>query len=185
MGETISARLQAAIDWATELHDGQFRDGDDPAPYIEHPLDVMRKLRDVGGIDDEDLLVTAVLHDTIEECGITKAQIAERFGQRVAGLVQELTRPEPTEKEIAGLDKDEVYALRSQLLLRSVLVMSPVAQRVKLADRLSNLEEALRTRTGKKRERYLKQSHQLLEAIPKAVNPALHTAIKKLLKENA
>lgn len=184
MGETITPRLQAAIDWATELHAGQFRD-DDATPYIEHPLDVMRKLRDLGGVDDEDLLVTAMLHDTIEECGVTPAQIAERFGLHVSGLVKELTRPEPTEKEIEGKSGDEVYDIRSGYLIRSILAMSPVAHKVKLADRLSNLEEALRTRTGKKRDRYLAQTVRILNIIPKATNPPLYTAIKKLIKQNA
>lgn len=175
-------RLQNAIAWATQLHHGQWRDGEFPLPYITHPLDVLSKTRHIAGATDEDMLCAAVLHDTIEECGTNSRVIAKKFGKATAGLVQQLTRTEPTPDQIQGLEKDEIWKLRSEYLLKDIQTqMSPEAHLIKLADRLSNLEEAQRTRTGKKRTRYLAQTRLIMEIIPRKVSPALWDAISALV----
>jgi guanosine-3',5'-bis(diphosphate) 3'-pyrophosphohydrolase len=178
-------KVQEAIRWAAKLHGGQERDGDDPLPYITHPIEVLVNLRYVGGITDEDLLVVALLHDTIEECDADPAEIEKRFGKRVASLVQELTRQEPTAKETEGLSREEIWQLRANMLLEEIGRMSPDAQKVKLADRLSNLREAIRTKWASKLVRYLGHTAQILETIPRQVNPPLWDAIRNLLETMA
>ena len=59
--------------------------------------------------------------------------------------------------------------------------MSHAAWEVKLADRLSNIEEAKLTRTGNKLTRYINQTEQILAIIPESVNPNLWNAIKQQL----
>ena len=73
-----------AYAYARELHAGQRRDSD-AAPFILHPLEVAVLLRN-RGFDDE-VVAAAILHDAVESAGATTAEIAERFGERVAGLV--------------------------------------------------------------------------------------------------
>ncbi len=172
--------LTHAIDFAVAAHRGQYRDGDHPLPYITHPLDVLANLRYTGAVTDSDMLCTAVLHDVVEECGVSFDELELKFGARVRELVQELTRYEPNESERAGLTKDEIWELRSELLLKEISEMSPTAQAIKLADRLSNLSESKRTKLGKKFERYNLQTAKVLKIIPRKVNPGLWDALKKL-----
>jgi len=169
--------LSRAIKWAAKLHLTQFRDGDHPLPYIVHPIEVLSNLRYVGGIEEESMLIVAVLHDTVEEGGTTLAKIQEKFGERVAALVEELTRYEPTESEKSGLTTDQIWQLRSDLLLAEIAKMSKSAQTIKLADRLSNVQEAYRSKSGKELTRYIDQTQRILTIIPREANPGLWDAI--------
>ena len=173
--------LQRAVMFATKSHAGQWRDGDVPMPYITHPLDVLVKLRHVGGVTEPTLLCAAVLHDVVEECAVSIGKIQSQFGNDVATLVRELTRSEPTASQLVGLSKSQIWEMRSEMLLDNIRNdMSADAQCVKLADRLSNLEEALRTRTGDKLSRYFAQTHRILAIIPATVNPTLYHAVYSL-----
>lgn len=98
---TATTRLGTAIQWATGLHDGQL----DKAglPYILHPLRVMErvraKLQAMGREIDLNLLIAAVLHDTVEDTPINPDRIRDEFGDRVYTLVMTVTRIEHPEKE--------------------------------------------------------------------------------------
>lgn len=175
--------LQDAVRFAAKHHRGQDRDGDAALPYITHPIDVMNRLRYQAGVEDLEILAAAALHDVIEECGVALDEIESRFGPRVAGLVGELTRSEPTPEEIAGLEPEAVIEFRSRMLLEDIAKMSPDAQIVKLADRGSNLYASLSTRSGEKRARYVRQSYLILETVPREVSPPLWDAIQTLLAQ--
>lgn len=174
--------LHRAIRVAFEAHLGQDRDGRPALPYITHPIDVMLRLRYVARITDEELLAAALLHDVIEEGDWTPEGIEREFGPRVAGLVRELTRREPSPEERRGLTKDELWELRTRLLLEEIRAMSPEAQRIKLADRLSNLEESEIARSPEKRERYRRQSRLILDAIPRESSPELWDRLDALVR---
>ncbi|MBC8065682.1 MAG: HD domain-containing protein, partial [Chlorobia bacterium] len=135
----MQPNLDAAIDFAVNAHRGQVRDGEFPLPYITHPLDVLANLRYAGEVTDQDMLQAALLHDVVEESGVSFEEIEKLFGARTRELIHELTRYEPTADETQGMTKDEIWELRSNTLLREISEMSPTAQAVKLADRLSNL----------------------------------------------
>ena len=170
--------LSQAIRFAAEKHEGDYRDGDFGLPYATHPIEVCILLRHVGNVTDEDLLCAAVLHDILEETTVTPDELKELFGPRVSNLVVELTRTEPSTTDIEGLSKEEIWHLRSGLLLADIARMSRDAQQVKLADRLANLRQAKITRTGEKLKRYERQSTKFLEVISKSVNPNLWKAIE-------
>ena len=76
--------LNEAISLAASAHAGQVRKGTD-LPYIVHPLEVMAIV--AGLTDDIEVLMGAVLHDTVEDTSVTLTDIREKFGERVAGLV--------------------------------------------------------------------------------------------------
>ncbi len=173
--------LHRALSFALHAHAGVDREGPDPLPYFTHPIEVLNNLRYTGGVIDEDLLCAAVLHDVIEESAIHLAEIEAQFGIRVCGLVKELTRREPGPAETSGLDKPQIWALRSEILLAEIAKMSRDAQAVKLADRLSNLREAKRTKRHEKLKRYIGQTRRILETVPESVNPGLWNAIKREL----
>jgi guanosine-3',5'-bis(diphosphate) 3'-pyrophosphohydrolase len=165
--------LHAALAFAAECHKEAVRDGRDSLPYLHHPLDVANILRWEAGITNQEVLCAALLHDTIEEGGAQIAEIQEKFGLRVAELVDELTRTEPSPEETAGKTKEEIYQLRTEMMLKEIRIMSQSAGLIKLADRLSNLREAVLVRTPKKLLRYKEQTRLILQEIPREISPQL------------
>lgn len=144
-------------------------------------MDVLTKVRYIGEVTDESVLVTSVLHDVVEECDTTIKKVKRKFGLRVAKLVSELTREEPDPNKLVGLSETDIWKLRSDMLCDGISKMSPEAQIVKLADRLSNLEEARKTRSGDKLTRYIEQTKRILQIIPRKTSPALYDAVKSLV----
>lgn len=162
-----------ALKFAAKRHKGQKRDGTPPLPYITHPVDVVNILRYEARETDPELLAAGYLHDLLEETETTDPEIDERFGSGVAQLVRELTRTEPSAEVRATLPEQELWELRNQLLLDGIQSMSAEAQRIKLADRVSNLRGAFATRDSVALERYIRQSRMILERIPREVSPTL------------
>jgi (p)ppGpp synthase/HD superfamily hydrolase len=75
---------RAAVTFAKRSHEGQRRRCDG-APFILHPLEVAALLRSARA--DDELIAAGVLHDVIEKCAVTPAELNERFGTRVTALV--------------------------------------------------------------------------------------------------
>ncbi len=170
--------LSQAILFATEKHMGSYRDGDFGLPYATHPVEVVSLLRYVGRVTDEPMLCAAALHDVLEETSVPASELKKRFGKVAGDLVVELTRTEPAAKDIEGLSKDEIWQIRSELLLDDIRRMSSDAMAIKLSDRLANLREAKRTKRGDKLSRYIAQSKTILKIIHKDANPHLWRAIR-------
>lgn len=88
-----NTKVHEAIRLATTYHFGQDRKNavaEIQIPYITHPLEVAKTIWE-WGVGDEDLLVTAVLHDTLEDTDLPVEIIESKFGNAVASLVKELT----------------------------------------------------------------------------------------------
>ncbi len=83
--------LLDAVSFAARAHRHQVRK-DKETPYAAHPFRVCLVLRHVFGIDDPAILTAALLHDTIEDTPTDFDDIAERFGEGVAGWVAVLTK---------------------------------------------------------------------------------------------
>ena len=75
--------IKRAYQYAKECHDGQIRKTGEP--YIIHPLNTALILTTVYA--DKDTIIAGLLHDVIEDCGITKEEIEEEFGSVVSKLV--------------------------------------------------------------------------------------------------
>jgi GTP diphosphokinase / guanosine-3',5'-bis(diphosphate) 3'-diphosphatase len=123
-------RIREATEFGAEAHQGQKRVSGEP--YITHPLAAAEILADLHL--DADTIVGAILHDVIEDTPIAKADIAERFGNDVAEIVDGVTKLD----QIRFKNRQEAQAesFRKMLLamvrdLRVILV--------KLADRTHNL----------------------------------------------
>lgn len=174
--------IHEALLFAVQSHLGQDRDGPNPLPYSCHPIEVMGILRKKAGVTDPVDLCAALLHDVLEETTVPVEEIKARFGDEVASLVLELTRKEPSPEEVKSLTKDEVYQLRTSLLLAGIEKMSPRAQTIKLCDRLSNLREAANTRAPAKLSRYRAQTLSLLALIPRERAPDLWDEISGLAR---
>lgn len=83
------SRILRAVEFATEAHSGQYRKYGPAEDYLCHVLRVARTVADNGA--DEDTIVAALLHDTIEDTWVEHPDIEERFGSHVAALVLALT----------------------------------------------------------------------------------------------
>ncbi len=124
------AKYTEAASFAARKHTGQRRKGDDAAPYINHPLDVANLLANVGKIEDYDVLIAALLHDTIEDTETTEKEITEKFGATVCDYVLEVTD-----------DKSLPKAERKQLQIEHSAHISKGAKSIKLGDKISNIRD--------------------------------------------
>ena len=87
-----SPLIHEALATATEAHAGQIRNGAGGIPYIEHPKAVAELLAEHGWT--EAVLAAALLHDVVEDSETSVAELRERFGEPVAGLVVALSDDE-------------------------------------------------------------------------------------------
>ena len=124
--------LLHAASFAAQRHTGQKRKGERGEPYINHPLEVANLIANIGGVTDIDVLMAAILHDTVEDCGVTGDEIEEKFGNTVAGYVLEVT-------DDKGLPKHE----RKQLQIEHAPHLTYGAKVIKLADKISNVRDVI------------------------------------------
>ncbi len=122
--------LLRAVVFSAERHRNQRRKGVDGSPYINHPLEVAEMLANVAGVQDLNVLIAAVLHDTIEDTKTTSRELEEAFGSQVRLLVEEVT-------DDKSLPKPE----RKRLQIEHAPLLSPSAKLIKLADKVSNVRD--------------------------------------------
>ncbi len=143
-------RVREAFKFADEAHLGQFRASG--APYITHPIAVAGVVAEWKL--DAQALMAALLHDTIEDCGVTKTQLIEQFGAPTADLVDGLTKLDKL--RFSTREETQAESFRKMLLAmtRDVRVIL-----IKLADRLHNM----RTMSAMAPERRLRIARETLD----------------------
>jgi len=124
----IVRRLAEAYLFAAERHARQRRKGDAGEPYINHLAEVAALVAEATAGRDPDLVIAAVLHDTVEDTETSHDELVRRFGQDVADLVAEVTD-----------DKSLPQAERKRLQVEHAPSRTPRAKVLKLADKTSNL----------------------------------------------
>ena len=122
--------LNRAYVYAMKAHGTQKRASGDP--YFSHPLEVAAILTDLK-LDDA-TIVAAVLHDTIEDTGSTKEEIAQLFGSEIAALVDGLTKLKKLDLVSKRAEQAENFRKLLLAIAEDVRVLL-----VKLADRLHNM----------------------------------------------
>jgi (p)ppGpp synthase/HD superfamily hydrolase len=142
------AVLAEAFAFAKACHGDQRRPTGDP--YERHLLEAVEVLAEGAGVLDRDLLVAALLHDVVEDTACTLDQVRDRFGPRVAELVDWVTKTDPPD----GGDRE---AARLGYL-RRLASAPPEAVLVKLADRLSNVQRLDRHPRPDKRRSYYRET---------------------------
>lgn len=105
-----SYKVEQAIRAASVLHQDQLRKGSLPLPYISHLMAVALILNDYTR--DEDTIVAALLHDTLEDTDYTIEELREDFGGPVAEIVLALTEPKTDNKGVkyTWMEKKRAYA---------------------------------------------------------------------------
>ena len=133
MSET--PKIKRAIKFATHAHEGQLRASGEP--FITHPLAV-EKILDSWGMD-EDTLVAAVLHDSVEDTDITLEDIRNEFGESVSFLVDGVTKLNAARSGMRDIDTYLPETRDNFLRLMIALGSDIRVLIIKLADRLHNM----------------------------------------------
>ncbi len=122
-------RVFEALEFAAECHRGQYRKGT-RIPYIVHPVSMVRFLARVGA--PEDVLAAAALHDVVEDTEATLDQVRERFGDRVAELVEGASET----------DKSQTWRERKEATVQAARQTDDAELTVlKCVDKLDNLSD--------------------------------------------
>ncbi|MCB9982733.1 MAG: bifunctional (p)ppGpp synthetase/guanosine-3',5'-bis(diphosphate) 3'-pyrophosphohydrolase [Rhodospirillales bacterium] len=125
-----AAIVEQAIDYARKMHEGQTRSSGEP--YYTHPVAVAGILADMKM--DVSSILTAILHDTIEDTDATYDDVAEKFGKEVADLVDGVSK-------LTRIESKTVEGKQAENFRKLLLAMSEDIRvlLVKLADRLHNM----------------------------------------------
>ena len=142
--KTNADRIAAAYEFGREMHDGQFRQSGEP--YFSHPVAVAAILTEQS-LDDA-TIITALLHDTIEDTKASYSEVAKRFGDEVAMLVDGVTKL--TNLQLSSHETKQAENFRKLFMamskdLRVILV--------KLADRLHNMRTIKAMRVEKQAQK--------------------------------
>jgi len=143
-------QVRLAYRFADEAHLGQIRASGEP--YITHPIAVA--LQCTEWKLDAQALMAALLHDAIEDCGVTKPELIERFGAPVAELVDGLTKLDKIQFHTREENQAESFRKMLLAMARDVRVIL-----VKLADRTHNM----RTLDDVPREKWARIASETLE----------------------
>lgn len=157
--------LVKALAFAAHKHRDQRRKDAEASPYINHPIALAAVLADEAGIDDERVLMAAVLHDTIEDTETTEQELSRLFGQEVAGIVLEVTD-----------DKTLSAPERKRLQVEHAPHISRRAKLVKLADKICNLRDVANSPPAgwplERRQAYFDWARQVVDGL-RGVHPGL------------
>lgn len=134
--------IQKAAVFAARAHEGKLRKGTD-IPYIVHPLETAVIVS--GMTEDPEVISAALLHDVIEDAGVTYDKLEREFGTRVAKLVQE-------ESE----DKSKSWQERKAATIRHLESAKREVKLICLGDKLSNLRSTAADRLLKGEAVWLK-----------------------------
>ena len=161
-------QVRRAYRFADEAHLGQLRSNGEP--YITHPIAVAQPCADWKL--DAQALMAALLHDAIEDCGVTKPELIEKFGAPVAELVDGLTKLDKL--QFSTREEGQAESFRKMLLAmaRDVRVIL-----IKLADRTHNM----RTLGDVPREKWARTSRETLDIyVPIAHRLGLNQTYREL-----
>jgi len=128
MTENPMVTLTRAYHFAAARHVHQRRKGEAAEPYMNHLTEVADLVAQATRATDPEVIIAAVLHDTVEDAKTTLGELKAQFGERVAELVGEVT-------DDKSLPKQD----RKDLQVEHAAHASRGAQIIKLADKTSNL----------------------------------------------
>lgn len=126
-----SYRIEQAIRAAAVLHRDQVRKGRAPLPYITHLAAVAWLVHDYT--DDEDVIIAAWLHDTLEDTDYTPSELEEDFGRKVRELVETVSEPKKIDgKKVSLRERKQTYVEQLKVGPEGALIISA-------ADKIHNM----------------------------------------------
>lgn len=122
-------KITKAHEFSKNAHEGQVRKFS-RLPYFTHPNGVVKILKKYLNTVPEELIISAYLHDVVEDTETTHEDIVEEFGTEVAGIVRQLTMDKKVRKG---------FPTKADYMEYHVRLMEPSSLTVKLVDRIHNL----------------------------------------------
>lgn len=122
--------LLKALDFAARKHIHQRRKDEHASPYINHPIRVAEVIWRIGNVRQHDVLIAAILHDTLEDTQTMFDELVTEFGRHIAEVVQEVTDDKSLDKQV-----------RKHLQIEHAPFISREAKLVKLGDKICNIED--------------------------------------------
>jgi GTP diphosphokinase / guanosine-3',5'-bis(diphosphate) 3'-diphosphatase len=143
-----------AVEFAAEKHKLQRRKGYLKIPYINHPVKVCKILTGCGETD-ENLLLAAILHDTLEDTDTTSTELLNLFGDKVTSIVLEVTD---------NMDLPE--KTRKNLQVTNASILSHQASLIRIADKIANINDIVNyplNWTKKRKLKYLEWANDVFQ----------------------
>ncbi len=165
---TSAAPMQRILDaamFAAQKHSAQKRKGAAAEPYVNHVIEVAQLVAGSSDQLDANLVMAALLHDTIEDTNTTREELEREFGSDVTALVVEMTDDKSLPKDV-----------RKELQIQNAPHKSVRGQVIKLADKISNLRSLLASPPAnwndERKRQYFAWARRVVEALS-APNPIL------------
>lgn len=152
--------IQKAYDFAAKAHGAQKRASGEP--YITHPLEVAESLTQFKL--DTASIITAILHDTVEDTAATLEDIEEHFGEEIRGLVDGVTKL--TKLEGKSENSKQAENFRKLLLAMSEDIRVLL---VKLADRQHNMQTLKYIKSPEKRQRIARETVDIYASLAERI----------------
>jgi GTP pyrophosphokinase len=125
-----SYRIEQALRAATILHRDQVRKGSMPIPYVSHLCAVAMIAADYTA--DEDVVIGALLHDTLEDTDYTPEELQDDFGGDIREIVESLTEPANGDQRLSWREKKQAYAKKLRDASEKALIIAA-------ADKIHNM----------------------------------------------
>lgn len=164
-----SGLVTRAYEYAKKMHEGQTRSSGEP--YYTHPMEVAGLL--AGMKMDTATIVTAILHDTLEDTKATFDEVKAQFGEEVANLVNGVSK-------LSRIEGQTMEGKQAENFRKLVLAMSEDIRvlLVKLADRLHNMRTLNAIQKPEKRQRIARETIEIY--VPLAERIGLHNLKEEL-----
>jgi GTP diphosphokinase / guanosine-3',5'-bis(diphosphate) 3'-diphosphatase len=164
----------SALEFSAFRHRHQRRKGLSGIPYINHPIEVAHLLLKMMETPDRELIIAAILHDTLEDTDTKPQDILQNFGEKVLSIVEEVT------------DNMKLsYRERKIQQVSKARNLSYEAKCIKIADKICNMHDILYTRINWPRSRkkeYIRWAIRVIKEI-EDTNPKLISAFYLMVKE--
>ncbi|EDV90750.1 guanosine-3',5'-bis(diphosphate) 3'-pyrophosphohydrolase MESH1 [Drosophila grimshawi] len=169
-----SLDFMKSLQFAAQKHSKQRRKDPEGTPYVNHVINVCTNLVEAG-IEDEAVLMAALLHDVVEDTDTTVGDVEQLFGTDVASLVHEVTDDKSLEK-----------AERKRLQIVNAARSTRRANLIKLADKLDNLRDLqINTPHGwteERREEYFVWAKQVVDNL-RGTNEQLERELDEIFSQ--
>lgn len=161
--------VNRAYEYAKKMHDGQTRSSGEP--YYTHPMEVAGLLANMKM--DTATIVTAILHDTLEDTKATYEEVKGLFGEEVANLINGVSK-------LSRIEGQTMEGKQAENFRKLVLAMSEDIRvlLVKLADRLHNMRTLNAIQKPEKRQRIARETIEIY--VPLAERIGLHNLKEEL-----
>lgn len=128
----FNEQIDRAISFAVKAHKNQFRKTDPSLPYIYHPISVGFILSRAGFSDE--VITAGILHDVIEDCGISAEELKSTFGDKVTGYIEAVSE-----------NKENAWEKRKEDYLNKILQSAEEIKAISAADKLHNIYSLIDT----------------------------------------